>query len=137
MARSMARHGWRPVPLAPKRPCAVSGCPNALPCEAHPLAAPQQHAGKTVDERRFYSSWRWTQASLRHRDHEPLCRQCAQNGIVKAGVLVDHIVPIRHGCDPWNEENWQTLCGTCHNRKRQQEARGIVSGGGPVGSAMR
>lgn len=77
---------------------------------------------KTEAERKFYSSQRWRKTSERHRRDEPLCRQCRTEGRYIIGTLTDHIVPISHGCDPYDEANHQTLCDKCHNRKRKQES---------------
>lgn len=45
---------------------------------------------------------------------EPLCRHCAQRGIVTAGQCVDHIDNDSGNNDP---SNLQTLCNECHGRK--------------------
>jgi 5-methylcytosine-specific restriction endonuclease McrA len=40
---------------------------------------------------------------------------------VKAGDMVDHIVPMREGGDPWDPVNHETLCNTHHQVKRARE----------------
>ena len=70
---------------------------------------------------RFYDTRRWRKLSARHRREEPLCRQCFKRGIITAGVLTDHIIPILEGGAEWDNDNLQTLCDRCHQIKRQGE----------------
>lgn len=37
--------------------------------------------------------------------------------------MVDHITPINNGGEPLDSDNLQSLCNTCHARKRSQEGR--------------
>lgn len=69
----------------------------------------------------FYDLARWRRLSSTHREEEPLCRQCKSRGIIRAGVLTDHIIPINQGGLKWDEDNLQTLCDECHQVKRQSE----------------
>lgn len=69
----------------------------------------------------FYDLRRWRKLTKRHRQEEPLCRECKKRGIITAGTLVDHIVPILEGGAEWDEDNLQTLCDRCHQVKRQTE----------------
>ncbi|GAB3511641.1 HNH endonuclease signature motif containing protein [Emticicia fontis] len=43
---------------------------------------------------------------------EPFCRNCAA-----PGQMVDHIKPVNEGGEPFDIENTQTLCNSCHARK--------------------
>lgn len=47
------------------------------------------------------------------------------NCCVKCGsekeVQVDHIIAIMNGGEMWDEENLQTLCKECHNKKTKQD----------------
>src|SRR5262245_9515797 len=81
---------------------------------------------KTEEERKFYSSRRWNKVSRDHRKHEPLCRMCSANGIVRQADMTDHIIPIREGGDKWNPANHQSLCNHCHAIKRAQERHNRV-----------
>lgn len=71
----------------------------------------------------FYDTRRWRRLTVNHREKEPLCRECRNRGIVKAGTLVDHIIPMLDGGAPWDEDNLQTLCDRCHQVKRAGEKR--------------
>lgn len=46
----------------------------------------------------------------------PLCKICN-----KAANELDHIIPINHGGDRYNESNLQTLCKQCHSKKSERE----------------
>ena len=54
---------------------------------------------------------------------EPLCRRCAQFGIVTEATVVDHIYEIKDGADPFDRENLCSLCVSCHNTKTAEEAK--------------
>jgi len=73
---------------------------------------------KTPEQRRFYSSAAWTEASRRHRRAEPLCRRCLAAGRVVAGELVHHNPPLDKllllGLNPLSDEYLETLCNRCH-----------------------
>ncbi|KAA9357221.1 HNH endonuclease signature motif containing protein [Larkinella humicola] len=86
---------------------------------------PQQ--GRSRTNRDIYGLSRWTKCSRMHRSKHPLCVECLKKGILtdcspgkKTGVT-DHIQPINQGGDPWDPENWQTLCNSCHNAKSGKE----------------
>lgn len=75
-------------------------------------------AKKTPEQKRFYSSNAWTQASLRHRQGEPMCRRCYDKGLRVIGTLVHHNPPldelVRRGLNPTDDEYLETLCDHCH-----------------------
>lgn len=48
----------------------------------------------------------------------PYCVKCG-----KPGQMVDHVDPINAGGDPWDIENTQTLCNSCHAIKRASERK--------------
>jgi len=100
--------------------CKEPRCFNPLPCPKHKQERVRQDV-KTHEERRFYSSRRWTEASLRHRQHEPLCRLCKAEGRIVPAQQVDHIIPVREGVNPWDETNWQSLCAPCHLKKSRRD----------------
>lgn len=109
------------MPAAPKKPCSTPYCPQFKPCPVHAKQEARQRVVNTADERKFYGSHRWTDSSISHRQREPFCRICLAGGRYVLGALSDHIRPIRDGGDRWDDGNLQTLCDSCHNRKRQQE----------------
>lgn len=88
-----------------------------------PILSPLYQHKKPKKKRHdpFYDTQRWRDLTISHRKNEPLCRECKKRNVVKVGTLVDHIIPINHGGDPWDEDNLQTLCDRCHNVKRAGE----------------
>jgi len=107
--------------------CHHTGCFNPAPCPVHGL--PKKNQQKTDEERRFYQSRKWTEASKRHRQHEPLCRECLKNGITRLAQMVDHIIPISEGGSKFDESNLQSLDHECHNKKRGGERKSLIRRG--------
>jgi 5-methylcytosine-specific restriction endonuclease McrA len=79
---------------------------------------------------------RWDKARKTFLAKNPLCAYCLREGITKVAQVVDHIVP--HRGDQklfWAQDNWQSLCSTCHNSVKQREENGqpaIGEDGWPV-----
>lgn len=65
-------------------------------------------------------SWQHRRAALFQR--EPLCRCCAELGIVELATIADHVMPLWNG-GPDVDSNLQPLCVPCHARKTAREAR--------------
>ena len=66
--------------------------------------------------RALYGSGVWRRASRNHRDRHPFCVECGL-----PGGVTDHITPIEDGGEPLDEDNFQTLCASCHNRKHPEK----------------
>ena len=61
---------------------------------------------------------RWRKARIAFLQRNPLCVECMRKGVLTPATVVDHIIPHRGDKDLfWNEENWQPLCKSCHDRK--------------------
>jgi hypothetical protein len=56
----------------------------------------------------------------RRLHNEPLCRECAKQGIVSEAVVPDHIIPLAFGGTD-TEDNVQCLCAACHAIKTASE----------------
>jgi 5-methylcytosine-specific restriction protein A len=72
---------------------------------------------------RGYDS-RWRKARARYLAGHPLCASCLARGRLTAATVVDHVVP--HGGDRqrfWDCDNWQGLCGPCHDSKTVRDGR--------------
>jgi 5-methylcytosine-specific restriction protein A len=74
----------------------------------------------------FYHTHRWRKKSEAQRANNPYCKICKDNGYITLGKVADHIIPISAGGDAMDDRNIQTLCNQCHNKKRQDESRGII-----------
>jgi len=72
---------------------------------------------------KFYHSPQWRATRASHIKKEPFCRECDSEGKSILGNVVDHIVPIEQGGDPFHESNLQTLCHRHHNIKSAKEKR--------------
>jgi len=71
--------------------------------------------------------WQWQQLSVRYRKENPLCAECAKQGIAMAAEEVHHIVPI--GEAPWlrlSVGNLVGLCVPCHRRIDQARREGVT-----------
>ena len=73
-------------------------------------------------------NYQWQQASSRYLDEHPCCAHCGrtvyrgrQRRHPRKGH-VDHIKPHQGSRRLfWDEDNWQTLCATCHGVKSRAE----------------
>jgi 5-methylcytosine-specific restriction protein A len=73
---------------------------------------------------KLYNSARWRKARLRFLREHPLCKQCEQQGIVRAATVVDHVDG--HAFRDWlarfwDDTRWQPLCSDCHAIKSAGE----------------
>lgn len=50
-----------------------------------------------------------------------MCIECFKNGKSVASNTVDHIQRIKDGGDPYNPDNFQALCRSCHEKKSSKE----------------
>lgn len=112
------------MPMLPKRPCPVAGCPVLGPCAVHrrknftPAEKPRLY-----DDRRGSSAQRgygyaWQKFRKDFIARHPICCRCQ----MRPTTDVDHIVPrSRGGSD--DERNLQPLCGACHKSKTAREKR--------------
>ena len=75
----------------------------------------------TLDSRRGSSTARgygadWQRLRLQVLEEEPLCRFCAEQGLVTAARDVDHIIPIVQRPDlRLVRSNLRPLCQSCHS----------------------
>lgn len=77
----------------------------------------------TTTAERGYGS-RWQRARVRFLREHPLCAMCEDGGRLTPASIVDHKVPHRGDQDLfWDESNWQSLCGNCHNSHKQRLER--------------
>ena len=107
------------MPKAPKRPCRYPGCPNlcdkGVYCSKHMQFSSDRMRGG-AEARGYPSRWRKARAAFLQRN--PLCNECMKHGRLTPATVVDHVIP--HRGDQklfWDEDNWQALCKSCHDRK--------------------
>lgn len=128
-------------PQRAKRPCAVSSCKEFAShrgyCEKHQDKVKVNDKLRGTAHQRGYGS-AWNKARDQFLNENPLCCDCRKRGYIVPASVVDHIIP--HKGDKalfWNEQNWQPLCESCHNRKTATEDRGSWSYQQPVLKANR
>jgi hypothetical protein len=111
-----------------KTVCRKLGCNTLVEtpghCEDHQDKSVQekgfekQDYNKSMETKRFYSSYRWTKTSLRHRAKVPLCEECQESGIVQIAEMVHHEPPLeellKRGLNAHDEQYLHSLCNNCH-----------------------
>ena len=109
------------MPMKPKHPCKHPGCPSLTGgqyCELHAALHTSDRPG--AFERGY--SHRWQIVRKRFLARHPLCVECEQSGKLTPATVVDHIKPHRgYPALFWDEQNWQSLCKKCHDRKTRLE----------------
>lgn len=123
--------------------CATAGCRN-ITSERHCKACSNvlDRKAKESAKRRarasserysdkyktFYSTTAWKKLRALKLSKDPLCENCLDNGFVKAGHDIDHIVELK---DDYTRRldmsNLMTLCRPCHMAKTARERRERLS----------
>jgi len=89
-------------------------------CDEHKKEKFKEQA-KTYGSEPFYQTRIWKRIRLKVLSENPLCVECQSKGRVTGASVVDHILSIKQGGDKTNKNNLQSLCTSCHNRKRGRE----------------
>lgn len=110
------------MPMLPKRPCPVAGCPVLGFCAQHQRPRVEQPRPRLYDDRRGSStargySYKWQQMRKQYIALHPVCVKCG-----RPSAAVDHIIPRRAGGAD-DERNYQALCHACHSKKTAVERR--------------
>lgn len=81
--------------------------------------------------RSIYSTQRWQRLRRMVLSSAPLCRSCKAQAKdeIPAASQVDHIIPISEGGEPWDMDNLQPLCASCHSVKTARDNGKNVSMG--------
>ena len=123
------------MPRRPNQPCKHNNCKYLVP---HGKQYRDEHAKehirdvKSTSEKGYTS--KWNKARARFLGKHPLCEHCLKKNIYTKAVVVDHVTPHR-GDETlfWNENNWQALCKSCHDRKTMTADRYQVYKYWPLG----
>ncbi|NEU68332.1 HNH endonuclease [Spirosoma agri] len=83
-----------------------------------PAAANQ---GRENPNREIYGSSRWKRTSKNHLRAHPFCVHCEAAGKLTVATITDHIRSINQGGEPWDPENYNSLCLKCHQTKSAKE----------------
>lgn len=79
-------------------------------------------SGRRTDNSKFYQSSVWRKFRKLKLQTNPFCEECYKKGIITEAKVVDHIIPISKGGNPLSEDNVQSLCSSCHNKKSGRES---------------
>lgn len=64
----------------------------------------------------------WDEASRQFLAENPLCRQCADEGVIYPSQVTDHVIPHKGNMALfWDRSNWQPLCKHHHDSKTAKE----------------
>jgi len=66
----------------------------------------------------------WDKTRKDYALDNPLCEECLLRDIIVPVAVVDHITPLSEGGALHDSENLQSLCWSCHERKKARERRG-------------
>lgn len=85
---------------------------------------------KCVEYKNLYNSKQWQRLRYYQLLKHPLCKFCADLGLITNARIVDHIQP--HKGDEslmFNADNLQSLCKSCHDKvKATIERKGYLIG---------
>lgn len=70
--------------------------------------------------RRWQKTYRWQKLRARQLAAEPLCRMCADDGVLMVATVCDHIEPHRGDEAKFWAGPFQSLCAACHSREKQR-----------------
>ena len=125
------------MPPRPRTPCRYPGCKAVLSepgyCHRHQYFDKEQDRKRRIVSDKTRSSakergysFSWHKVRTLYLLANPLCVSCEKRGRLTPATCVDHIVPHR-GDDSlmWDEDNFQSLCQSCHSRKTAKEDGGF------------
>lgn len=106
------------MPSRPLRVCGAPGCGRLVKSGRCPEHTVKQSDRRQHDpeQRRFYSSGRWTKLSRMIRSRDPICRICEDAPSKEA----DHIDGNWRNNDP---RNLRGVCGACHRKRSGRDHR--------------
>lgn len=116
--------------LSPRKPPLtreIDPWPGALTgCQVFFIQVLMKRRRTAKDEyHHLYCSSRWLSIRKRQLDEEPLCRLCAEEGIVTPADTVDHLVNHKGDLVLFFDGKVQSLCKPCHDRHAQRRDRGV------------
>jgi len=95
---------------------------------SRPWVQEREAFGRRKDNSKFYNSRKWRKFATAYREKHPYCVKCDDEGLVGPANVCDHIRGldwlIEQGLNPIAEEEVQSLCHHCHNKKSGKESHG-------------
>lgn len=82
---------------------------------------------RAIDNSDFYNSYKWRKFTKGFKNRNPLCIQCANEGIASATAVVDHKEQYKPGAKGWDlnnlkDEDYNALCEFHHNSRSGKQA---------------
>lgn len=119
------------MPYKSRMPCKYPGCPVLVPsgatyCKTHCEKFGIPYTGRRLGSSQRGYGYKWRKVRADYLRRNPVCVKCMEQGRYTIATVVDHIIP--HRGDPvlmWDENNWQALCKSCHDRKTMTKDRNI------------
>lgn len=119
----------------PRRQCTFSGCNEIVTvpvgyrdsprCDKHmrivAVTPKREYSHHFHNGKNIYKTTQWRKLRDAFAAENPLCRHCHDYEIITAGYIVDHIIEIEDGGQPFEWSNLQHLCQSCHNAKTARE----------------
>lgn len=105
-----------------KRICLKHGCHQSTYdgyCDLH--QRPKTDTKRNSAAKRGYGR-KWQAVRAFHLRRNPLCAECERQGRTRPATVVDHVIPHKGDVALFHDQdNWQSLCERCHNRKSAGE----------------
>ena len=88
-------------------------------------------------KQRLYKTPRWRSIRRQQLRLQPLCKLCADRGLIVAAEVCDHVTPHKGDELLFFNGPFQSLCASCHNGAKQSlertgRLRGVDDQGNPV-----
>jgi 5-methylcytosine-specific restriction protein A len=114
--------------------CKKTGCSKLINkpgyCEPHTIEEQPYRRldrNKTPEQKKFYSSSRWTKTSRQVRKDNPLCEECKKNGKTQKSEMVHHEPSreelIKRGLSPYDTNFLHALCKRCHEAEHRRNRK--------------
>ena len=104
------------MPWRAKAPCRKTGCPNLVPCPAHPILGRWEGRPNNSTAKGYGFQWQQVRRAVLVRDGYR-CYGCGA-----LATQVDHLVPkVQGGMD--TAQNLVATCQRCHSTKTGREGQ--------------
>ena len=105
------------MPSIKRRLCPKHGIYTTNRCDiCHKQTAKvYNEQSRSKESTAVYNTRRWKKLRAAQLSREPLCVNIVVCGNV--ATIVDHVVEIRDGGEPFSIENLESMCQCCHNTK--------------------
>ncbi len=93
-------------------------------CETcRPIQKKRQQKKRVRTNTDVYDKKAWSRLSQKKRYNNPLCEVCESEGLIVYADVVDHIVEIEDGGEPFLYSNLKSMCHHHHNAKTKHQAK--------------